>query len=506
MNEIIWNPYLPEYEYIPDGEPHVFGDRVYIYGSHDRFDGKKFCLNDYVCYSADVKDLKNWRYEGVIYKKTQDSRMQSGEYELWAPDVVRGKDGRYYLYYCPDDRMKSIGVAVCDTPAGTYEFLGIVQDKDGNPIGERPGDTIQFDPGVFIDDDGIIYLYSGNGPMMKSAIWKEPKASVVMTMEDDMVTIRTEPKKLLPLLGESDGTGFEGHEFFEASSIRKIRGNYYLTYSSVHLHELCYAVSDRPDGGFKYGGVLVSNCDVYADHPDSKPLNSIGNNHGGVECIDGEYYIFYHRHTNRSMYSRQGCAEKLQMTEDGRFLQAQITSQGLNGASLPEEQTYPASMVCVLYGKRPAVFAHPLTMGNRYPYLTQDGEDYDPKEKRIPPRQYIANVKNGTTAGFRYFQIKNTKQITVTVRGKARGILKVMYASRQSESEIRQGIRPEMRSAGEIVISPQKEWTECSADVQIPAGEQAVYFYYEGRGKLDILEFCYKNHTISRKCVSTDEE
>lgn len=42
------NPYLPSYEYVPDGEPHVFGDRVYLYGSHDRFGGKRFCENDYV--------------------------------------------------------------------------------------------------------------------------------------------------------------------------------------------------------------------------------------------------------------------------------------------------------------------------------------------------------------------------------------------------------------------------------------------------------------------------
>ena len=26
-----FNPYLPSWEYIPDGEPHVFGDRVYVY-------------------------------------------------------------------------------------------------------------------------------------------------------------------------------------------------------------------------------------------------------------------------------------------------------------------------------------------------------------------------------------------------------------------------------------------------------------------------------------------
>ena len=24
------NPYLPPWEYIPDGEPYVFGDRVYV--------------------------------------------------------------------------------------------------------------------------------------------------------------------------------------------------------------------------------------------------------------------------------------------------------------------------------------------------------------------------------------------------------------------------------------------------------------------------------------------
>ena len=28
------NPFLSLWEYFPDGEPRVFGDRVYIYGSH----------------------------------------------------------------------------------------------------------------------------------------------------------------------------------------------------------------------------------------------------------------------------------------------------------------------------------------------------------------------------------------------------------------------------------------------------------------------------------------
>ena len=54
------NPYLPFWEYIPDGEPRVFGDRVYVYGSHDEAGSDHFC--DYVlkCWSAPVNNLNVW--------------------------------------------------------------------------------------------------------------------------------------------------------------------------------------------------------------------------------------------------------------------------------------------------------------------------------------------------------------------------------------------------------------------------------------------------------------
>ena len=42
LNVAAQNPYLPLWEYIPDGEPYLFEDpdnpgrmRVYVYGSHD---------------------------------------------------------------------------------------------------------------------------------------------------------------------------------------------------------------------------------------------------------------------------------------------------------------------------------------------------------------------------------------------------------------------------------------------------------------------------------------
>ncbi|MFY9393436.1 MAG: hypothetical protein WAP36_01900, partial [Halanaerobiales bacterium] len=148
------NPYLPSWEYIPDAEPYVFEDpdnpgkyRVYIYGSHDRFNGYVFCLNDYVCWSAPVDNLGDWRYEGVIFRKTDDPLNPDGSMCLYAPDVTVGPDGRYYLYYVLD-KVPVVSVAVSDTPAGKYEFYGYVSYPDGTRLGERPGDQPQFDPGV----------------------------------------------------------------------------------------------------------------------------------------------------------------------------------------------------------------------------------------------------------------------------------------------------------------------------------------------------------------------
>lgn len=37
------NPFLPGRVYIPDGEAHVFNDRLYLFGSHDKENGETYC-------------------------------------------------------------------------------------------------------------------------------------------------------------------------------------------------------------------------------------------------------------------------------------------------------------------------------------------------------------------------------------------------------------------------------------------------------------------------------
>jgi hypothetical protein len=487
MKNQAFNPFLPGYEYIPDAEPYVFGDRVYIYGSHDCFDGKAYCYNDYVCWSAPVDDLSDWQYEGFIYEKTQDPMNADEEHCLYAPDVVKGLDGRYYLYYALD-RVGIMAVAVCDTPAGDYEFLDFVKYPNGTAIGKE-GELYQFDPGVFIDDDGRIYLYSGFAPRADTFVhagatggrpWSA-FGSFVMELEPDMVTIKGDYKTLLPTPDNSAGTGFEGHEYFEASSPRKINGKYYLVYSSINSHELCYAVSDRPDEGYVFGGTIVSIADVYLDgRNEADALNYMGNTHGGMVEVNGQWYIFYHRQTNLHQYSRQACAEKIYFQPDGSIKQVEVTSCGLNPTPLEDKGTYPARIACNLMPPHPekCVFYafHSKMQAGNHPYFTQDTADDD-----FSDHQYIAKFGVGAIAGFKYFDFKDCTQITVRVHSSTSG--KIIVGNKFSDTKTIEN------PWATIEIHSSETWVEFSAPLAIETGIHPLYFTFTGEGDFDFLSF-----------------
>ena len=85
-----FNLYLPLWEYVPDGKPHVFEGRVYVYGSHDAARSGVYCPGNYVVWAAPVDNLKDWRCEGESYRQDQDLSNPDGSMELWVPDVARG--------------------------------------------------------------------------------------------------------------------------------------------------------------------------------------------------------------------------------------------------------------------------------------------------------------------------------------------------------------------------------------------------------------------------------
>lgn len=463
-----FNPYLPSWEYIPDGEPYVFDNRVYVYGSHDRFNGYAYCLNDYVCWSAPCDDLSNWRYEGVIYKKTDVENNEDGDSCLYAPDVARGLDGRYYLYYV-DSKRSIVSVAVCDTPAGRYEFYGYVRYPDGTILGEREGDQPQFDPGVLREGDRT-YLYTG----FCAKGDKSRNGAMATVLGPDMVTIVEEPVFIVPSDSYSKGTGFEGHEFFEAPSIRKRGDTYYFIYSSIAMHELCYATSKYPTKGFEYRGVIVSNADIGIDSykPFNKPMYYGGNNHGSIVEINGRWYIFYHRHTNGTNFSRQGCMETINFLEDGTIPQVEMTSCGCNNGPLIGEGEYPTYLACNLFCKEESIYTDftGAWMNNQFPKITQDGKDGDEEVG------YIANMKASATAGFKYFACKGVKKVKIKVRGYCRGAFEVKTSW---NGEV----------LGKIPVGFSNVWKEYSADIAIPDGIQALYFTYTGEGSASFASF-----------------
>ena len=474
MKNQIFNPVLPSWEYVPDAEPRVFGDRLYLYGSHDRFGGQEFCMNDYVGWSAPLSDLSAWRYEGIIYSPKEDPANTDGSQKGFAPDCVQGADGRYYLYYCLS-RTPLISVAAAEAPEGPFHFIGHVHGADGKPYG-GPGSIFGFDPGVLIEN-GHIWLYAGFAPRGQMRMYMQKGGMAVdgcycVELEQDMLSLRSEPKLVVPCEAVSEGTGFEGHAFYEASSPRKIGDRYYLIYSSELSHELCYAVSDRADGGFAYGGTLISIGDVGLAC-NMEAVNYLENTHGGMVELNGQWYIFYHRQTNRCRYSRQCCAEPLQLLPDGSFLQAEVTSCGLNGGPLPGTGSYPAYIACNLSSAQ-GVCSYTKTeeVGTDHPYLTQTGAD-----RESDGDQYVANLQNGAWAGYKYFAFTGKEsRISVTVRGNAVGTLSVVTS--------REGL-----PVAQIALEAKADWSEACASLNIPGGTVPLYFIWQGTGTLDLNSF-----------------
>lgn len=91
---------------------------------------------------------------------------------LWAADVIRLRDGKYYMYYnaCRGDSpLSAMGVAVADDIEGPYEDLGIIL-KSGM-WGEPSEDGIIYDatihpnvvdPHVFFDKDEKLWMVYGS--------------------------------------------------------------------------------------------------------------------------------------------------------------------------------------------------------------------------------------------------------------------------------------------------------------------------------------------------------
>ena len=359
------NPYLPLWEYIPDGEPRVFGDRVYVYGSHDRVDSVDFCDCKLKAWSAPLDNLNEWTCHGDIFR-TRDGVDAPSDVDwtdnlLFAPDVVE-REGKYYLY------AYIVGakgcVAVADRPEGPFKLLSQYKYNVENHY----DDGIFIDPGTLVDDDGRVYVYCGY------------QGSYMCELKDNMFEMvdGTYQPDIIPVS--------EPHKFFVACSPRKVGDTYYMIYSPQRGSCLDYATSDKPTGPFTYRGTIVDNG---VDYPG-------GNNHGSICNINGQWYIFYHRMTNGTIMSRRGCVERIEILPDGTIPQVEMTSLGFESYLNPYKPT-AAETACVLKG---GCFITELNIFERV----------------------VTNLTDGAVMGWKYYDFgeddsSKTMQIRLKVRG-----------------------------------------------------------------------------------------
>lgn len=539
----VYNPYLPSFEYVPDGEPRVFEDRLYVFGSHDRYGADDFCLNDYVTWSAPLDDLSDWRYEGVIYRADQDPENPKRKAHMNAPDCVQGPDGRYYLYYNLHDKSFT-SVAVANKPQGPYEFYGHVHYPDGKKFGTVKGDPYNFNPGVLVDGDKV-FLYTGFAPNREFpaafALFMKMSFGLCddgygVELESDMLTVKGNFVSTVPGWKNAEGTLFEGHGFYEASSPRKIGNTYYLIYSSELSHELCYATAEKPLGPFTYGGTIVSIGDIGLRGIQGKAdaANYTGNTHGGLVSVNGQWYVFYHRQTNQKKCNRQGCAEKVTILADGSIPQVEVTSCGLNAGPLTGTGTYPAHIACNLWCKEDSFDYGAFTKGDHFghPYFTQEGGDIDAGEV-LPVAtasqegnsdekaakactQHIANMMDGAVAGFKYFDFEKAAphRIALKLRGQADGIMEVFSdaacenrlagipvlsvaagatagskasSGKASSGNASDGNASDGKASGVKADNP--DWEYYDGEFSSPVGVSPLYFRYSGKGAVDFSSF-----------------
>ena len=502
------NPFLPLWEHIPDGEPYVFEDpdnpgqqRVYIYGSHDsRL--TDYCGRELVVWSASVDNLMKWRYDGEIFSVNKNAngellRPDSVADVLFAPDVtlVTNADGSktYYLY--PNNQAGSRNGMVCKSsrPDGPFEVCNWSKD---NP--NRTDGILEFDPAVFVDDDGKIYGYWGFNRSFAAELDPATMATVKPGTEivKDMVSGRMQ----------------EGvFSFFEASSIRKIKDKYVFIYSRfskegefglpLSNYTLAYAYGDNPLGPWTYGGTIIDGrgreVNEQGDTIASATID--GNTHGSICEINGQWYVFYHRQTGLNEYARQAMVAPITVkVEEGKggkveISEGEYTSEGFALNGLNPFERHSAGIACWYTGPKKAIHNWPNNtfFGSYVAASYGDSDKFEAPYDIHNNTNFVVNNTDGSIVGYKYFnfeaeRLANKANLMLCLRLVPEGVdgtIEVMMdrpwtsqgGKKIGEIELKADMPKEIRT---MAIGISKE-----AQEKYLAGKHAIYFVFKSDTK-----------------------
>lgn len=229
-------------------------------------------------------DLKSWKCSYLNWPTKEQCVSKTGRKDgVWAPSVVKAKNGKFYMYVTVG---REIWVGVADTPLGPWKNAR----ADGGPLIRHKEyyyvETI--DAECFMDDDGQVYLYWGS---TDSGFDIEGRCLAVK-LNPDMASFTDPPRDVTP------------PHYFEAPYMLKHNNVYYLMYSWGKTwdktYQVRYATGNTPFGPWEEGlvrPILVSN-------EKGDRITSTG--HHTMLRYQDKDYILYHRFNTMGNYDITG--------------------------------------------------------------------------------------------------------------------------------------------------------------------------------------------------------
>lgn len=295
------NPILPGW--FADPTIKKFGDIYYIYATTD---------NEMLASGAPTvwysKDFKNW-YNYIMEIPSFSAKSITN---FWAPDIVEGDDGKYYLYFGNCEIGCNIYGYVSDSPVGPWKKLSENDTpviSNGYPRQNFPSLDAQF----FKDTDGKIYSYWGTWVHYNGgyAVGELNKNNMSEMAHSTNIPLEQTPAP------------------FEAAYMMKKGSKYILMYSGASCHDETYNVrysySDSPSGPFtpgKNNPILSTNQDQTVHGP----------GHHSILQEKDDYYIVYHKHDypmTRGGLARQVCIDKMIFENDSTITAVVPSSKGI---------------------------------------------------------------------------------------------------------------------------------------------------------------------------------
>ncbi len=241
------------------GEPPQFADASVHDPDHIEVNGTHYVIGSHLA-AASSPDLLAWTQlasgvdaDNPLFENAPEELSEALEWAetstLWAPDIARLPDGRFYLYYdaCRGDSpLSAMGIAVADDPTGPFEDLGLIlksgmndESEDGTPYDARVHPNV-IDPDVFEDAEGRWWMVYGS-------------------FSGGIFILELDPETGFPLPDQGYGKHLWGgnHSRIEGPAMHydEETGFYYLfvTYGGLDAgggYNIRVARSENPDGPF----------------------------------------------------------------------------------------------------------------------------------------------------------------------------------------------------------------------------------------------------------------